>query len=230
MKIPVTAETGAYHRPMKRTLIATGLLLAAACAGGDDDAITTTAPVATAPAATTTAPLPPTTTTTSTSTTTTTTTTTTTAPTTTTTLDPIVEAAARLVGTHIGQWINETFGSVGAATFTVGEASGEGEVEIVLDLDGSVFGFPDPAAETITVRLTDLRDGITVETDLFGSLEILVTADGRLEVAAAAVPVPGIATFRATAVFGDTAITGEYVVEFEGAGSAGGVFEVALGG
>lgn len=58
-------------------------------------------------------------------------------------------APASLAGTWKGQWKNETFGSVGPATF--GAKAVGTKLVVSMDLGGNVFGCADPPARTATL-------------------------------------------------------------------------------
>lgn len=69
-----------------------------------------------------------------------------------------IAAAADYVGEYSGQWDNATFGSTGALSINVLEASTEfGFVLIEVDIDGSAFGAADPDAFVIEIS-TDVEN------------------------------------------------------------------------
>ena len=202
------------------------LMMAGAC-GGSDSTDTSASPLSTEPAtssptdsstATTEGPPP---------------TTGAPAPTTTTTAapDPLLTAALAAGGVYSGSWTNTTFGSTGDAglTMTVTE---DGDVSMVWDLGGFVFGASDPDGETQVLNVSRLAGGTTLATGLFGDLDIGVSEDfGTLTLDAENVPTAGIQAFRATLTWSDDGtITGTYVVEFDGGGTpAEGTFEMTRG-
>ncbi len=202
------------------SLICSFVLLAAACGGTDtsnteaDTAATqgTQAPATTAAPGTTAAP--------------------TTVPEATTTtaeeIDPALEAALAGAGTYVGTWSNTTFGSEGPASMTFAVAE-DGTVSIDWDLGGFVFGLDDPDAESQTLNVADITDGLTFTTALLGEVTVSVNEDfTSMTTEAPDVPAARIEAFRAIATWNDDgSISGTYEVTFEDGGDpAEGVFEL----
>jgi hypothetical protein len=142
-------------------------------------------------------------------------------------VDEDFERASRFAGDWEGQWINQTFGSSGAARGTV-SIDPDGTASLFIDLDGFVFGIVDPPAKTY--EGTYSSEGAHFEKDgddLFGNVQIDVDSNGTMTVNGEMVPVEGVASFSASGTLTETSLNLDYLVQFPGGGEANGVIEMS---
>lgn len=135
-----------------------------------------------------------------------------------------------LAGTWEGQWNNLTFGSVGAITFTL-EPRPNGSWDVTSDIDGNVFGGPDPAPVSDNVR-PDTRGGLSItQTAVISGVtievEFRIAPDGTIT---ADIPnltsLPGFSSFESTGTVNSRRIRMEYTINFTSGSPATGTIEL----
>lgn len=81
--------------------------------------------------------------------------------------------------TVAGTWTNVTFGSTGDVTAAITFNATTNIATIVFDIDGSVYGGADPAAETFTLDMTDfINNGtatLTATSAVYGDISVTLT-------------------------------------------------------
>lgn len=127
-----------------------------------------------------------------------------------------------LVGNYTGSWLNQTFGSTGAASLVVSVDESAKTMSFTLDLDGNVLGGTDPPAETFTGSYTATTVTVTGTSAVFGDVTLTGTVDGFTG-SGQNVPSAGIDSVDFTGTATDTQIILNYTVNFVGGGSAVGV-------
>ena len=94
---------------------------------------------------------------------------------------PGYEVLTQYEGEWSGTWQNTTFGSTGDAMATV-TVNNDGTMELILDLDGFVFGAIDPPAVTLTGTYTASDATLELVDDAtFGTIALVFTADGEVD-------------------------------------------------
>ncbi len=89
-------------------------------------------------------------------------------------------APSQLAGNFTGAWNNTTFGSTGAARLNLSINSTTNVATINIDVDGNVFGGPDPPAETWTCTVTLEGCKATFISPVFGAGIFVLRPDGTL--------------------------------------------------
>jgi hypothetical protein len=122
--------------------------------------------------------------------------------------------AAQAATIFVGSWVNTTFNSTGAASFTV-DISGA-DVSFTVDLDGFVFGGADPGALTLTGTIAgDTATLTALDHPTYGDASgtfNLVT--GAIEAQMTDLPNPSIDRVSITGTGSPSAIALDYVVCF----------------
>lgn len=130
--------------------------------------------------------------------------------------DSLYQGYAAYAGTWSGSWTNITFGSTGSMT---GQLSVEknGTAQLVLDVDGFVFGLVDPAPKTFTGTYNkDAMIFTSAGDDLFGNLTITFAATGSVTVSGLDVPALSIDTLTASGVVTTTNLNADYTLTIGG--------------
>jgi hypothetical protein len=127
-----------------------------------------------------------------------------------------------LPGHYIGSWTNTTFsvtGSIRGDVFVRG-----GILKLVLDVDGSVFGNPNPAPFVRSAPLT-VSGATLVENGnpTFGDFTVNINAAGQITISATNVPASGVSGYNSSGTINGGAITGTGVVQLEPSGTANGI-------
>ncbi len=133
---------------------------------------------------------------------------------------------ASYAGTWSGSWTNTTFGSMGNMT---GQLSVEknGTAQLVLDVDGFVFGLIDPAAKTFTGTYNENAMTFTgTGDDLFGNLTMTFAASGSVTVAGLDVPADSIDSLTASGVVTATNLNADYTLTIGGVTYAEGTMSI----
>ncbi len=150
------------------------------------------------------------------------------------TIDGIVATAtitvtvnpAAFVGSWVGTWSNTTFGSVGAAAWTITIDESTGMVTLTTDLDGTVFGATDPLPERYVAQLGPSGVTFTAMSATFGDFTLTINPDGTMTGTGLNVPAAGIDEFTFTGTITPTQINLNYTVSFTGGGTAVGLLQV----
>jgi hypothetical protein len=110
----------------------------------------------------------------------------------------------RFAGTYSGNWTNTTFGSSGSATMTV-VVSGDGTVQLNIDINGDVFGSSDPPPATISGTATSNTASLSGTFSVFGPTTMTVN-DGDVAWNSPNVPDPDIVSFTANGTLDETKV------------------------
>lgn len=83
-------------------------------------------------------------------------------------------------GTYDGTWVNKTTGAEGPVTIAITMDEGAGTASLTLDFGGNYLGLGDPPPATLAGTFDD--DGALVkgESELFGSYNVTIDADGKI--------------------------------------------------
>ena len=136
------------------------------------------------------------------------------------TMTPAEEAGA--AGNWAGQWNNTTFGSSGSMTMTLAVDTIAQTTTMTLDLNGSVFGASDPAAETTTGSYTTAGATLTKTSAVFGNVTFDITSTGQITGNGTSVPSATISRIDFTGTAGVSTIALNYTVTFTAGGTATG--------
>ncbi len=127
-----------------------------------------------------------------------------------------------VAGNWEGSWLNQTFGSTGAARAFV-ELLPDGVARFALDLDGLVFGFIDPPAFTFEGAYDESGAHFLIQDhEFFGNMTLEIDRDGTLLLEAPGVPTVGLSVGLEGTI--DSAVfDAGYTIAFVGGGGAEGV-------
>lgn len=128
--------------------------------------------------------------------------------------------AVKTAGNWSGTWVNSTFATTGSVTMTVTIDTTAQSFSLTLNVNGNVFGGPDPAAETFTGNYTTTGATLTRTSLVFGSVTATVTPDGAISGSAVTVPNPNIARLDFTGTITANTLTLNYTVTFTAGGTA----------
>lgn len=130
--------------------------------------------------------------------------------------------AASGAGSWSGSWRNTTFGTTGGMTMQLSVDTVAQTMQLVLDVNGGVFGAGDPPSETFTGAYSEAGTTLTRTSSLLGTVTATVTPAGQLTGSATSVPTAGISRvdFAGTVAARSIAIT--YTVTFTGGSTATG--------
>lgn len=125
---------------------------------------------------------------------------------------------AAFLGTWSGTWTNTTFSSTGAVTIVVSEAGGV--VTVNVDMDGSVFGGGDPAAEDFTATFSGTTGTLDPKTSaVYGDVTATLNSNGSVTVNG--VNIAGqVASFTLTGTWGASQIDVNVAITFDDASTA----------
>jgi len=126
-----------------------------------------------------------------------------------------------LEGNWMGRWENLTFGSKDSATMTVTLDTALRTANVILDLDGSVFGGTDPAPLVMTGSYTGA--GFTVSGDAapYGPITLMGDNAGMLSGLAPNVPSAAIDSVTMSGSYDEDSLTLDYTVYFPVGGATG---------
>jgi len=135
--------------------------------------------------------------------------------------------AAKMNGSWTGTWRNATFATTGGITMSVTTDTVAQTMQVVLDVNGNVFGLSDPPAETFSGSYSPTTGATLTRTStVFGSVTITVTPTGQISGSVTNVPVSGISRmdFTGTVSVGPPAVINlSYTVTFTSGGVATGI-------
>lgn len=130
-------------------------------------------------------------------------------------------------GTWVGQWLNQTFDSSGAATFEIAVSEAQRTAGVRFDMDGNVFGQADPPPIETTISYDSSGVDHQFSGTPLGDLAFSIDASGRIQGSFTNVPGAGISRVDFTGQRSGNTITINYTVHFSGGGSpASGVVTV----
>lgn len=130
------------------------------------------------------------------------------------------------VGGWSGQWENTTFGSYGPATMNLTSDSNNKTAEMMLDLDGFVFGGNDPDAMNLTGNYTDTEFTVSATTNLFGEFTLTVNNQGVISGQGINVPMEAIDRFEFSGTSTPLQMNMNYTIHFSAAAGGGNAFGV----
>ena len=134
---------------------------------------------------------------------------------------PSYETYAPYAGTWSGSWSNTTFGSTGtmSGVLTVND---DGTAQLVLDVDGFVFGLVNPGQKTFSGTYD--QDALTftgTDDDVFGDLILTFNTGGTFTISGLQVPASNVDVLTASGTVTATALNANYTLDL------GGVFYAA---
>lgn len=133
-------------------------------------------------------------------------------------IDPLLA-----VGNWTGAWYNTTFGSTGAANATVSYVPASHTMQVMIDVDGNVFGGSNPPAESMSASLDGSGFTFASTSATFGQINVVVGLDGTINGTLSAIPAPGIDSLDVTGGYSKGIAMLLYTVNFTGSGTASGV-------
>lgn len=86
----------------------------------------------------------------------------------------------KFTGVYEGAWTNETAGTSGPATITIEADEATKTATLTLDFGGNYLGLNDPPAATISTIYDDNGAHLTGDNALFGTMDVLLDADGNI--------------------------------------------------
>jgi hypothetical protein len=130
---------------------------------------------------------------------------------------------AAFIGNWSGQWTNTTFGTSGTATMTFNADTVAETYQITADLNGSVFGQPDP--EPLSFNGPYSATGSTVITipSPFGNAQVTITQTGQITGSVTSVTIGNITRLDFSGTATSSTIVINYTVTFNGGATATGV-------
>lgn len=127
-----------------------------------------------------------------------------------------------VAGNWEGSWLNETFGSTGAAR-AFAELLPDGTARFALDLDGLVFGFIDPPAFTFEGAYDDRGAHFLIQDhEFFGNMTLEIDRDGAMVLEAPRVPIVGLSV-GLEGTLNSAVFDARYTIAFAGGGGGEGV-------
>lgn len=131
--------------------------------------------------------------------------------------------AARYAGTWTGNWINNTFQSVGTNTLTIAVDETAMTVTIAFSTTGSALGVPGGVPEQSNMTAwDDTGFTATVALNVYGTATLTVDADGNITMSGVNIPQSGFARWDGTGTITDTQIILDWTVTFSAGGTATG--------
>lgn len=128
---------------------------------------------------------------------------------------PTFDGAAS-VGTYFGEWVNQLFGSSGAALFDLSVDTVTGTATLQMDLDGPVLGGTDPELDVLTGSFGPWGAELRGSSPTFGELWLAIGADGRVRGGSADVPTANVETVSFDGVLSGDALSLVFVVDYAG--------------
>lgn len=125
-----------------------------------------------------------------------------------------------------GEWRNTSFGSRGDITADVTIDVATLEARTVLDIDGTVFGMPDPAEMEVEGTLGANSISLDHQSMTHGRILFELMPDTEFELESESVPAGGIDAWDFEGRYSATSLTGDFTVHFDGGGTADGTIEV----
>ncbi|MEQ1871036.1 MAG: carboxypeptidase regulatory-like domain-containing protein [Vicinamibacterales bacterium] len=128
--------------------------------------------------------------------------------------------AASGAGSWSGSWKNTTFSTTGGMTMQLSVDTIAQTMQLVLDVNGGVFGAGDPPAETFNGAYSDAGTTMTRTSTLLGTVTATITPTGQLTGSATSVPTPGISRVDFSGTVAARSIAISYTVTFTAGGTA----------
>ncbi|MBI2828358.1 MAG: carboxypeptidase regulatory-like domain-containing protein [Acidobacteria bacterium] len=142
-----------------------------------------------------------------------------------TTVDITMTSAqeAGAAGSWTGRWTNNTFGSSGTMTMTLAANTIAQTMQMTLDVNGSVFGGSDPAAETTSGAYTPEGATVTKTSLVFGNVTFTISSTGQITGNGTNVPSATVSRIDFTGTATPSTMNLNYTVTFRAGGTATGV-------
>ena len=128
--------------------------------------------------------------------------------------------AASGAGNWSGSWKNTTFGTTGGMTMQLSVDTIAQTMQLLLDVNGGVFGGGDPPSETFTGAYSEAGTTLTRTSALLGTVTATVTPTGQLSGSATSIPTPGISRVDFSGTVAARSIAIAYTVAFTAGGTA----------
>ena len=87
---------------------------------------------------------------------------------------------ASLIGTYTGAWVDNTFGTTGAASLVIALDQQTNVFTVMSDLDGLVYGIQNYPEETWTANYVPASTVFTENSATFGTLTLTINGDGTV--------------------------------------------------
>ncbi len=130
------------------------------------------------------------------------------------------------VGFYRGTWHNNTFGTSDSAFMTINADGGSSMLEIILDLNGNVFGGSDPAPVTMTGPYDANGFSVSGNSPTYGDLFITGYSDGTITGRLPNVPNPNIDSTTLAGTFNADTVALTYLIYNGGSVYANGVINM----
>lgn len=131
---------------------------------------------------------------------------------------PLVALAS---GNWAGSWRNTTFGTTGTMTATLTANTIAQTMQIVLDVNGNVFGAGDPPPDTFTGSYTPGATGtLTGTSPRFGTVSVTLSSTGTFTGSCTNIPVAGVSRMDFNGSFAGATASITYTITFTSGGTA----------
>jgi len=132
-------------------------------------------------------------------------------------------------GIYAGGWENTTYGSSGDVSLDIDIDFDAQTITVTGDASGRVLGQDDPPPQTATASLLEAREGVALDSDLYGPILFMVTHSYEITISGDDVP-GSVESFEAHGTITPDEITGVFTVTFEdGSPDAEGTFLLTRG-
>jgi hypothetical protein len=125
-----------------------------------------------------------------------------------------------------GTWFNNTFGTTDSAFMTSSVDESSNTLEIILDLDGNVFGGSDPDPVTMTGPYDENGFSVSGNSPTYGDIFITGSSDGTITGRLPNVPNPNIDSTTLAGTFNADTVALTYLIYFGGSVFANGVINM----
>lgn len=117
-------------------------------------------------------------------------------------------------GTWTGAWNNTTFSTTGPASMAITIDSTAKTGTMSMDLDGNVFGGPNPPADSLAGPYNDTSMTVTGTSPTFGNLSFTVDKNGNFTGGSTTVPGGFVSSITYTGTINSTTIALNYTIVF----------------
>ena len=139
-----------------------------------------------------------------------------------------VENIKAFEGLFTGQWNNTTFSSFGPASFDISVDEGASTIQIIMDLDGNVFGGSDPAPVTMNGTFSAADFTATGTSAELGTIQFNGDAAGNVTGSFTNVPGGYVDWMDFNGTYNHLAFNNNYTIYFIGGGGAVGAVGTIL--
>ncbi|MBL8087162.1 MAG: hypothetical protein JNM85_03710 [Chthonomonas sp.] len=118
------------------------------------------------------------------------------------------------IGSWTGNWNNLTYSTTGPASMTFGANTTTKAANWTMDLDGNVFGGPNPPADNLVGSYTDSALSVTGSSPTFGTLSFTVDKNGNVTGGSTTVPGGFVQSITYSGTITPTSMNLTYVITF----------------